>query len=294
MDVRERLLNNLKRQFDKNKCVRRAPGANAGSTYNLNQLRGFVKPFVVDKPFEHRVTFPYIRQNYYNTFKQNKTKLCKWITDTLERFERRPPTPPLVARSPPRAATPRANTPEAERIRRRNIQKAKELYKDGRFCHNESISHLREIATLLGGNFANERSKKKICDFIRKELVKEKSFQERKADAIAHLPGGWDYERCRGSGPRAYDKKHLVEAAEHLGIPDRQIQLAKRMGGSASLCNILLMYGIDQNNQPGNVTPPARSPARRVSPPPAPARVSPPRRVTPPAPARVSPRTERT
>ena len=285
MDVR--LLNSLKRQFDKNKCVRRAPGANASSTYDLKQLRGFVKPFVVSDT--QRVTFPYIRQNYYNTFKQNKTKLCKWITDTLERFERRPPTPPLVARSPPRAATPRANTPEAERIRRRNIRKAKEMYKDGRFCHNENISQLRKIAALLGGNFANERSKKKICDFIRKELVKEKSFRERKADAIAHLPGGWDYERCRGSGPRAYDKKHLVAAAEHLGIPDAQIQLAKRMGGSSSLCNILLMYGIDQNNQPGNVTPPARSPARRVSPPPAPARVSPPRRVTPPAPARVSP-----
>ena len=117
--------------------------------------------------------------------------------------------------------------------------------------------------------------------------MKEKSFQERKADAIAHLPGGWDPERCRGSGPRAYDKKHLVAAAEHLGIPDAQIQLAKRMGGSASLCNILQKYGIDKNNQPANVTPPARSPV--VVAPPAPARVSPPRRVTPPAPARVSP-----
>ena len=282
MDVR--LLNSLKRQFDKNKCARRAPGANASSTYDLKQLRGFVKPFVVDKPFEQRVTFPYIRQNYYNTFKQNKTKLCKWITDTLARFER----PPLVARSPqrtpprtPRRTPPRiANTPEAERIRRRNIQKAKQVYKDGRFCHNESISQLRSIAALLGGNFANERSKKKICDFIRKKLVKEKSFQERKADAIAHLPGGWDPERCRGSGPRVYDKKHLVAAAEHLGVPDRQIQLAKRMGGSASLCNILQKYGIDKNNQPVNVTPPVRSPV--VVAPPAPARVSPPRRVTPP------------
>ena len=282
MDVRERLLISLKRQFDKNKCARRAPGANASSTYDLKQLRGFVKPFVVDKPFEQRVTFPYIRQNYYNTFKQNKTKLCKWITDTLDRFERRPATPPLVARSPQRTPPRIANTPEAERFRRRNIQKAKELYKDGRFCPNESIAQLREIANRLGGNFANERSKKKICDFIRKELVKVKSFQERKADAIAHLPGGWDPERCRGSGPRAYDKKHLVAAAEHLGIPDAQIQLAKRMGGSASLCNILQKYGIDKNNQPENVTPPARSPARRVSPPPAPARVSPPMRVSPP------------
>lgn len=269
-----RLLNNLKRQFDKNKCVRRAQGANASSTYDLKQLRGFVKPFVVSDT--QRATFPYVRQSYYNTFKQNKTKLCKWIMDTLERFERRPPTPPLVARTPPR--TPRANTPEAERIRKRNIQKAKEEYGHGRICDIIRLPELRKIAVWLGATderFRTERSKKKICEFIRRELVKVKSFQERKADAIAHLPGGWDPDRCGGRGAGAYRKEFLVNAAQHLGVPEREI---RRAGMSRkTLCELLQKYGIDKNNQPANVTPPARSPAMRVSPPPAPARVSPPR-----------------
>ena len=264
------LLNNLKRQFDKGKCTRRAQGANASSTYNLKQLRGFVKPFVTDRIQE--VAFPYIRQGYYNTFKQNKTKLCKWITNTLDRFERRPPTPP------PRAATPpRANTPEAERLRRRNIQKAKEMYGTG--CQIESITRLREIAVRLGGNFNTERSKKKICDFIGHVITKEKSFRERKADAISTLPGGWDPIKCSGRGPGAYKKYQLVAAAKNFGISPTEISSA----GSShkALCGLLKKHGIDKNTPPARRTP--TPPARRTPTPPARRTPTPPARRTPPA-----------
>tara|TARA_Y100000389_G_scaffold205144_1_gene264055 strand:- start:12749 stop:14890 length:2142 start_codon:yes stop_codon:yes gene_type:complete len=171
-------------------------------------------------------------------------------------------------------------------VRRRLILKAKDVYGNGTRCQYVSISKLREIAVMLGYSRL-ERSKKKLCDFIRKKLVKEKSFRERKEDALAHIPGPWSQDRCIEKG---YRKKDLIAAAEHLGIPDSQIQLAQRMRGSSGLCAILQKYGIDKNNQPANVTPPARSPGGPIVPPFAPARVSPPRdflRVTPPA--RVSP-----
>jgi hypothetical protein len=114
------------------------------------------------------------------------------------------------------------------------------------------------VARTLGHDMSRERSKIKICDVIRRELVKVKTFRERKADAIAHLPGGWNPERCGGRGPGMYRKEFLVNAAEHLGVSDREIKAA---GVShKKLCALLQKYGIDKNNQPENI---------HISPPPA-------------------------
>ena len=96
MDILNRKIQNLRLDFDPDKCKRKQPGALNNSTYTLAQLRPMVRSFVLFHGFT---------LDEYDDMKTSKTKMCAWIKRKLGNHFR-PPRIPSPVQSPQRRQSP--------------------------------------------------------------------------------------------------------------------------------------------------------------------------------------------
>lgn len=113
MDVLNRKIQDLRLDFDPNKCGRKRPGAPNNSTYTLSELRPMIRPFAPNFG---------LTWEEYDAMRTSKTKMCAWIIRKLgNHFREQPPRRPSPVQSPRRPSP-------VQQPRVQNLQNLKNAY----------------------------------------------------------------------------------------------------------------------------------------------------------------------
>lgn len=139
MNILNRKIQDLRLDFDPDKCKRKQPGAPNNSTYTLTELRPMVRSFAPN--------FGLAREEY-DAMKNSKTKMCAWIKRKLGNHFRPPPRRPSPVQSPRRPSP--VQQPRVQNLKNAYAnEKAKACQKKSRtnpnpYTGTEWVSRLKE------------------------------------------------------------------------------------------------------------------------------------------------------
>ena len=264
MNILNMKMQNLRHDFDHEKCKRKQPGAPNNSTYTLAELRPMVRSFAP----RHGLTW-----DEYDDMKTSKTKMCAWIKAKLgNRFRASPPRRPSPVQSPRRPSpvqSPRRPSPGPFRFRARpspgRVQNLKNAYANekAKACQKKSRSNpnpytgkewitilkekygytdndlavsmhsktrglsIHQIYNLLDSGKLTLKQKNIFCDMLEERFGNGNAIPNNRKLKLKEFKDLHEARMCKKrsvKNPNPYTTGEILDVLKDYGFTERQIQ----------------------------------------------------------------------